>query len=75
MPEIPVYIGRETPLRGEAAFPNTWRSISDRLPGVDLPTTFKPPIGTFMLSVRPMYMTKIGLLVGKPSGPSAILKG
>ncbi len=41
--DIPVYIGRETPLQGEAAFPNAWRSISDRLPGVDLPMTFRPP--------------------------------
>ena len=41
--DIPVYIGSETPLRGNAAFPNAWRYISDTLPGVDLPTTFRPP--------------------------------
>ena len=41
--EIPVYVGRATPLRGDAAFPAAWRSISDRLPGVDLPAAFRPP--------------------------------
>ena len=41
--DIPIYVGRERPLRGEAAFPNAWRTISDALPGVDLPSTFRPP--------------------------------
>jgi len=29
--DIPVYIGRETPLRGNAAFPDPWRKNSDAL--------------------------------------------
>ena len=41
--EIPIYIGRSTPLRGERAFPEEWRRVSDELPGVDLPPTFRPP--------------------------------
>ena len=41
--DIPVYIGREHPLRGDAAFPNAWRYLSDALPGVDLPAVFRPP--------------------------------
>lgn len=41
--DLPVYIGRDRPLQGEAAFPKAWRSISDALPGVDLPATFRPP--------------------------------
>ena len=41
--DIPVYIGRDRPLLGDAAFPNAWRYLSDALPGVDLPTAFKPP--------------------------------
>ena len=41
--DIPVYIGRDRPLQGDAAFPNAWRYISDTLPGVDLPTAFRPP--------------------------------
>ncbi|HET9320819.1 MAG TPA: nucleoside hydrolase, partial [Bryobacteraceae bacterium] len=27
--DVPVYIGRETPLRGNAAFPDPWRKNSD----------------------------------------------
>ena len=41
--EIPIYIGRSTPLRGERAFPEEWRRVSDELPGVDLPPAFRPP--------------------------------
>jgi inosine-uridine nucleoside N-ribohydrolase len=42
-PEIPVYAGSSVPLAGHAAFPASWRKISDDLPGVDLPkTTAKP---------------------------------
>ncbi len=40
---IPVYMGRETPLRGTAEFPKEWREISDKLPGVDLPATTRKP--------------------------------
>ena len=40
---IPVYIGRETPLRGTAAFPEEWRTLSDTLPGVELPHTTHAP--------------------------------
>jgi inosine-uridine nucleoside N-ribohydrolase len=29
--DVPVYIGRETPLRGHAAFPDPWREKSDAL--------------------------------------------
>ena len=40
--EIPIYIGRSRPLRGERAFPDEWRRVADELPGVALPTTFRP---------------------------------
>lgn len=40
---IPVYMGREQPLRGTAAFPDDWRRISDALPGVELPATVRAP--------------------------------
>lgn len=29
--QVPVFIGRETPMRGERAFPDSWRQISDTL--------------------------------------------
>src|SRR5271169_723834 len=29
--DIPVFIGRETPLRGERAFPDSWRETTDTL--------------------------------------------
>ncbi len=41
--DIPVYVGRETPLRGSGEFPRAWRELSDKLPGVDLPATTRKP--------------------------------
>ena len=43
--DIPVYLGRETPLRGSTAFPEEWRTVSDKLPGVELPATPRKPAG------------------------------
>ena len=40
---IPVFAGRNTPLRGHAEFPAPWRKTSDELPGVNLPTASRPP--------------------------------
>jgi inosine-uridine nucleoside N-ribohydrolase len=39
---VPVFAGRNTPLRGQAEFPAEWRKISDDLPGVELPHTSRP---------------------------------
>ena len=36
-PEIPVFAGRNEPLRGNAEFPTEWRRTADELPGVKLP--------------------------------------
>lgn len=41
--DIPVYMGRETPLQGAAAFPEEWRTLSDTLPGVQLPAATRAP--------------------------------
>jgi len=35
--DVPVFLGRETPLSGNVEFPAEWRSNSDELPGVTLP--------------------------------------
>ena len=35
--DIPVFLGRDTPLAGEHEFPAEWRRISDDLPGITLP--------------------------------------
>ncbi|MBZ5642360.1 MAG: nucleoside hydrolase [Acidobacteriia bacterium] len=35
--DVPVYLGRETPLSGSVEFPAEWRRNSDELPGVTLP--------------------------------------
>lgn len=40
--DIPVCIGRSTPLAGGRAFPQAWRALTDELPGVDLPTGQRP---------------------------------
>jgi inosine-uridine nucleoside N-ribohydrolase len=35
--DVPVYIGRETPLAGTRSFPEDWRRLADELPGVEMP--------------------------------------
>ena len=42
-PEIPVTCGRETPLSGEHAFPDSWREAADTLYGVVLPRGTRQP--------------------------------
>jgi inosine-uridine nucleoside N-ribohydrolase len=41
--DIPVFLGREAPLAGDAEFPAEWRRTSDDLPGVTLPDTTRGP--------------------------------
>jgi inosine-uridine nucleoside N-ribohydrolase len=41
--DIPVFVGRSTPLQGQAEFPADWRKISDELPGVTLPAPSRQP--------------------------------
>jgi pyrimidine-specific ribonucleoside hydrolase len=40
---VPVFAGRNRPLRGNNEFPAEWRKISDDLPGVPLPPASRPP--------------------------------
>jgi pyrimidine-specific ribonucleoside hydrolase len=42
-PDIPVACGRETPLAGDAAFPDEWRAAVDAGSGLDLPQTDRTP--------------------------------
>jgi pyrimidine-specific ribonucleoside hydrolase len=35
--DVPVFLGRDTPLSGDAQFPAPWREAADALPGVTLP--------------------------------------
>jgi inosine-uridine nucleoside N-ribohydrolase len=42
--DVPVYIGRETPMHGHAAFPDPWRTSSDKLlNGLKLPRARRAP--------------------------------
>src|SRR5713226_8649999 len=41
--DIPVYVGREKPLKPTAEFPAEWRKLSDTLPGVELPQASRQP--------------------------------
>ena len=41
--DIPVFIGESRPLTGNAAFPEEWRTLSDNLPGVELPANARSP--------------------------------
>jgi inosine-uridine nucleoside N-ribohydrolase len=40
--DVPVYLGQETPLSGNAEFPAEWRRLADELPGVTLPAATRP---------------------------------
>ncbi len=40
---IPVYLGRDTPLNGANEFPEVWRTMSDELPHVEMPSTERTP--------------------------------
>lgn len=42
-PDIPVYIGSARPMKGNAAFPPSWRELCDTLPGVHLPPAARAP--------------------------------
>jgi pyrimidine-specific ribonucleoside hydrolase len=42
-PSIPVACGRETPLAGDHAFPDAWRTSADTGSGLDLPPTDRLP--------------------------------
>jgi inosine-uridine nucleoside N-ribohydrolase len=42
-PEIPVSCGREMPIEGNHAFPESWRQAADSAYGVSLPENPKPP--------------------------------
>ncbi|MGH9722513.1 MAG: nucleoside hydrolase, partial [Bryobacteraceae bacterium] len=41
--DVPVYLGRDQPLRGTNEFPKEWRDKSDRIPGVRLPALSRKP--------------------------------
>lgn len=41
--QVPVFAGRNTPMRGMAEFPAEWRKIADDLPGVALPPAARTP--------------------------------
>ena len=41
--DIPVFLGRETPLSGGVEFPAEWRRTADELPGVSLPEPTREP--------------------------------
>jgi pyrimidine-specific ribonucleoside hydrolase len=41
--DVPVFAGRNHPLRGDAEFPAEWRKIADELPGVTLPPANRQP--------------------------------
>jgi inosine-uridine nucleoside N-ribohydrolase len=44
-PEIPVTCGREAPLAGDHAFPQSWRTNVDALAGISLPRSPREPHG------------------------------
>lgn len=63
---IPVYIGRSTPLQGDSHFPDAWRKKTDTLPGVNLP----PAAGA------PQAQSAVDFLTGRlasPANPVTIL--
>jgi inosine-uridine nucleoside N-ribohydrolase len=41
--DVPVFLGRESPLSGSEEFPDVWRRTADELPGITLPETERSP--------------------------------
>lgn len=41
--DVPVFLGRETPLSGDQEFPAEWRRAADELPGITLPEPTRSP--------------------------------
>jgi inosine-uridine nucleoside N-ribohydrolase len=41
--DIPVFLGRDTPLSGSQEFPAAWRRASDEIPGIALPEPARSP--------------------------------
>lgn len=58
--DTPVFAGRNAPLKGNAAFPDEWRKISDELPGVVLPASARRP------EIRPAADYLVTRLRGQP---------
>jgi pyrimidine-specific ribonucleoside hydrolase len=52
--DVPVFLGRDTPLTGNAEFPAEWRRVSDELPGVTLPD----PTRVIESQSAPEYLAK-----------------
>lgn len=86
--DIPVFSGRNAPLKGNAEFPAIWRKISDELPGVVLPEVSRPPesrraadylVERFRHQDRPLHILALGPLTNlaealqrEPSGTRTI---
>lgn len=86
--DIPVYVGREDPLEGGRAFPAEWRTMTDELPGVDLPAAQRRPEATpaaeylaarFAQSDQPFVLLALGgltnvadALTAAPRTPAAL---
>jgi inosine-uridine nucleoside N-ribohydrolase len=64
-PDIAVACGPETPLQGNHAFPDPWRSASDTVLGIDLPDN---PNG-------PAAQSAVELIVGAPEGTTLLTLG
>lgn len=69
--DVPVYMGRPSPMTGDAAFPDEWRRTSDNLPGVQLPAARRAPeharaadflVGRLGDSNRPVRILALGPL-------------
>jgi len=65
-PDIPVYIGRSSPMRGHREFPAAWRRTSDELLGVHLPAAKRKPqsqsAAEFLARTRPVRILALGPL-------------
>jgi inosine-uridine nucleoside N-ribohydrolase len=83
-PNIPVYVGRETPLSGSNAFPATWRVTSDAMPGTNLPqTALKPepePASSYLarrlkITTRPISILALGPLTNIAEALATLPRG
>jgi pyrimidine-specific ribonucleoside hydrolase len=69
--DVPVFLGRESPMSGMQEFPEEWRKASDELPGLDLPETTRTAdsrsaedylLKRFLDAVHPMQVLALGPL-------------
>ena len=82
--DVPVYLGREAPLNGSNAFPDSWRVTADSLPAAGLPEVQRKPEAEtaaeylakrLKITTRPVSILAIGPLTNIAEAVAALPRG